>query len=197
MHPFDELLKQRSSICQEWASTHFAGGGTFRIFAKGQSQKMRRFLNEEIGDGQRFAACKNSSAYSRELERLVRRFQKKFRTNSSMGHRPPNFGQAAKVINLYVKALLQLPPCLFRLRDRIERHAHVTLDNVILGFMWGSREKPGHFHAAMRNCGTTRRPALSQLDRDSYFAFQGILADSASKRNIPPSAYDYFWVLER
>ena len=197
MYPYDELRSKRAEISREWASRTCAAGSTFRIFAKRESPRIKEFLIREIGDGSKLARCGDASAYENALRSIIHKLRRRTKTNRKMKHRRPNFGQAAKVVNLYVKALLQLPDYLLPYNKRkLEEYAHVALDSQILGRMWGRKGKPGHFQKELISAGIKKRPVLSNLkDEHEYSKIQKVLADSCSTRAIPRIAYDYYWAL--
>jgi len=114
-----------------------------------------------------------------------------------MKHPQPNFGETAKVVDLYVKALTHLPKCLLPHGEALEQRAHVILDNRILARMWGTRQEPGDFWAEMRALGVSRRPTLNHLDQKTYLKFQQLLAKYAHRKKMSTIAYDYFWTLRK
>jgi hypothetical protein len=194
-NPFNAVIKRRAEISAQWAKRVFATSSTFRMFDGGQSAKMRELLVKEIGDGSRLAKAKNEREYSRTLRHTIRRFQRRFKMNRNASRRPPGFGQAAKVVDLYVKALTQLPSRLLPHKIRLEKYAHVALDNVVMGHMWGSARRPGLFKEAMKGKGFHRRPKLSKLTREDYSTLQQVVANAARQQGLSPILYDYIWAL--
>jgi hypothetical protein len=194
--PFDVLIENRSAAASGWAARTFATGSTFRIFQQGTSKKVRRHLVKRIGDGRRLIRGNSREAYTRSLVTEVEWFQSHVRTNRRMKKKRPNFGQAAKLTNLYIKALLGLPLELLNHKRELEKLAHVILDNVVLKDMWGSRSAElGPFRCEMRMAGFEKLPTLSELNKREYLKLQGILADAAHKRGVAPIVYDYVWAL--
>jgi hypothetical protein len=126
MNPYDQLVKNRSLVAKTYAAM-MLNATTFRMFKKNQSEKIRKFLIRRIGDDSRLSRCENWDDYTRSLAAIIRAYQREFRMSRT--GRKPNFGQAAKVVNLYVKHLLMLPDYLVPYdRRRLEKHAHVPLD---------------------------------------------------------------------
>jgi hypothetical protein len=192
MNPYDKLVKNRSLIAAHNAAMMF-NQTTYRMFKKGQSERIRKFLIQQIGDGRELSHC-NGPKYAERLTAIIERFRRTFRM-SRTGRRP-NFGQAAKVVNLYVKHLLMLPDFLVAYdRRRLQMHAHVPLDRQILGRMWGRRNKEGDFRRDLNESGISRRPKLKELEKRDYIQIQCVLADAVRSAGIPTIAYDYLYAL--
>lgn len=190
MTSYDELLKDRSGITSDYAARTL-NATTFRMFRKKQSDKIRQFLIKRIVDGNGLANC-TASEYIKKLSTVVQEFRRSFVMNTG---KRPNFGQAAKPVNLYIKHLVATPSYLIsdRRRRDLEKHAHVPLDRLILDRMWGAPGKPGDFREELKTAGIVRRPKLSRLKKKDYLLIQGLLAKAARKAQLPPIAYDYFW----
>jgi hypothetical protein len=192
MNPYDKLVKNRSLIAAHNAAMMF-NQTTYRMFKKGQSERIRKFLIQQIGDGRELSHC-NGPEYSERLAAIIERFRRKFCMSKTKGK--PNFGQAAKIVNLYVKHLLMLPEYLVPYdRRRLEKHAHVPLDRQILGRMWGDRSKEGDFRRELKEYGISRRPELKELEKRDYVRIQRVLADAVRSAGIPTMAYDYLYAL--
>jgi hypothetical protein len=193
MNPYDRLLRNRSEISKNYAAQTLT---IFRMFRKNQSRDIKRFLMDQIGDGRDLAKCANRNEYMRKLAPIVRRFQGKFLTNNG---KRPNFGQAAKPVNLYIKHLLILPDCLFPLskpdKRKLQGHAHVPLDRYVLNRMWGDRKKSGDFRKELTSAGIKRQPHLRKLEEEDYSRIQKVLAEAPRKKQIPAIAYDYLYAL--
>jgi len=193
LNPFDELIKHRSLVAKNYAAM-MLNSTTYRMFQKDQSDDIRKFLIRRIGDGRKLSKCRSWDEYTRDLAAIIRAFQRKFRMSKTK--RKPNFGQAAKVVNLYVKHLLMLPDYLVSYnRRRLQGHAHVPLDKQILGRMWGERDKKGNFRCELCTSGIQHRPELRALEKSDYVRIQRVLADAERKSVIPTIAYDYLYAL--
>jgi len=193
MNPYDLLIKNRSLVAKNYAAM-MLNATTFRMFERNQSDKIRKFLIRWIGDGNGLAKCRNGNEYSTKLAAIIRGFQREFRMSST--RQKPNFGQAAKVVNLYVKHLLMLPDYLVPYdRGRLQRHAHVPLDKQILGRMWGDRRKPGDFRRELCASGISRRPELRAIEKRDYIRIQRVLAGAVRRSAVPTIAYDYLYAL--
>ncbi|HEV3218996.1 MAG TPA: hypothetical protein VGZ48_04450 [Candidatus Acidoferrales bacterium] len=194
MDPFDALIQNRAAAASGWAARTFATGSTFRIFQKKTSKKARKMLVQRIGDGERLVRGKHRDFYTLSLVAQIEWFRNHVRTNRRMKNKRPNFGQAAKLTNLYVKALLGLPSELLHHKRKLEKSAHVILDNVVLKRMWGSRRIGiGPFKNEMEKAGFNKLPTLRELGKKDYLTLQGILATAARKRGVAPILYDYVW----
>jgi len=193
MNPYHELIKNRSLVAKNYAAMTL-NATTFRMFQKGQADDIRKFLIGRIGDGSELSRCRSWNDYTRNLAAIIRAFQREFRMSKTK--RKPKFGQAAKVVNLYVKHLLMLPDYLVLYnRRRLESHAHVPLDRQILGRMWGERGKKGNFHLELCTSGIRYRPELRTLEKPDYIRIQRVLASAVRKSAIPAIAYDYLYAL--
>ena len=186
---FSEVLDSRSQIAAEWTAKTFATGATYRMFKEKQKADIEQFLKEKIGNGHRLASL-STPAYDKELERLIWQCQLRFKCNDNMNHVRPHFGQAAKVVNLYIKQLLLFPEYLLPYdKKKIEMHAHVILDGKVL------RHVKGNFERELKKQGIIKRPRLSNLYKKEYFAIQNIIRRAARQAKMPPIAYDYLWAL--
>jgi hypothetical protein len=194
MNPYDELLKNRSLVAKKYAAM-MLNSTTFRMFKKHQSDEIRKILIRRIGDGRRLSKCGSGAEYSNRLAAIIGGFRRQF--CMSRTGRSPNFGQAAKVVNLYVKHLLMLPDCLVppHRRRRLERYAHVPLDRQILGRMWGDRKTAGEFRRELQDSGICHPPALRKLEKRDYMRIQDVLAKAPRKKGVPTIAYDYLYAL--
>jgi hypothetical protein len=193
MSPYDQLVKNRSLVAKTYAAL-MLNATTFRMFKKKQSEMIRKFLIRRIGDGSRLSRCRNWDDYTGSLAAIVRAYQREFYMSKTK--RKPNFGQAAKVVNLYVKHLLMLPEYLIPYdRRRLEKHAHVPLDKQILGRMWGDRGKEGDFRCELCASGIRNLPQLKTLEKRDYIRIQRVLADADRKSDTPTIAYDYLYAL--
>jgi hypothetical protein len=186
-------VKNRSLVAKTYAAM-MLNATTFRMFKKNQSDEIRRFLIRRIGDGKRLSRRKTWDEYTRSLAAIIQAYQRGF--DMSRGKRKPNFGQAAKVVNLYVKHLLMLPEYLVPYdRHGLEKHAHVPLDRQILGRMWGDRGKEGDFRCELCASGIRHLPQLKTLEKRDYNRIQRVLADADRKSAVPTIAYDYLYAL--
>jgi hypothetical protein len=195
-NPYSRIGPAQSRIAADWAARNFATGSTFRMFKKGESSKIREFLKKRVNDGRELAKL-DESRYDEEINGLVRQIQRRFRCNKRMHHRRPNFGQAAKVVNLYIKALLLLPHYILRFdKTNLEKHAHVILDGIVLDLIWGRYPSEVYFRNELKK-KSFRKPQLRSLKKKQYFIIQRLLRTAASGQKIPPIAFDFFWALER
>jgi hypothetical protein len=193
---FASLLRDRSVAAVGWAARTFATGSTFRIFRKKTSRRVRKLLALRIGDGKSLVRGAGQPSHTRALVREIDWFRDHVQTNSRMGNKKPNFGQAAKLVNLYVKPLIGLPHALLPHKEKLERNVHVILDNVILKSMWGNRKLGiGPFKQEMEAAGFNRLPQLSGLTKSKYLKLQNIVAEAARKTGRAPIVYDYVWAL--
>jgi hypothetical protein len=62
MNPYDELVKNRSLVAKHYAAMMF-NSTTYRMFKKGQLDRLRKFLIRRIGDGRRLAKCGSGEEY--------------------------------------------------------------------------------------------------------------------------------------
>jgi len=193
MNPYDELTKNRSLVANNYAAMTL-NATTFRMFKKNQAGDIRNFLTERIGDGSELSKCKSWNDNTRNLTTVIPAFQREFCMSKTK--RKPNFGQAAKVVNLYVKHLLMLPDYLVPYnRRRLESHAHVSLDRQILGRMWGKRDNKGDFQVELCTSGIRRRPELKTFEKRDYIRIQRALSGTKRKSAIRAIAYDYLYAL--
>jgi hypothetical protein len=188
-NPFSEIRAIQSQIAAEWAAKTFATGATYRMFREKQKADIEKFLKKKIGNGQRLASL-STHAYDKELERLIWQFQLRFKCNDKMSHVRPHFGQAAKVVNLYIRQLLLFPQYLLPYdKKKIEMNAHVILDGKIL------RQVNDNLKLELKEQGIIKSPQLSTLYKKEYFAIQNVIRVAAKRAKIPPIAYDFLWAL--
>jgi len=190
--PFSRLTTHPDHAVAKWASQSFAGGSTFRLFERNSSKKIRKYLRTRVAHCRQLARARNECDFSETHAQLVKGLQRRVKLNSRLKHRPPNFGQAAKVINLYVKQFLL--GCDFLRpypKKELYRFAHVPLDGIVLKQVWED------FGAQLSCLGLSRRPSLNRLDRSTYAIIQNLLAKEAHKQGLPPLAYDFAWSADR
>jgi len=188
-NPYREIKRKRREAIVEWASRSFAGGSTFRMFAVGDSNEIRKFLCEEIGDCGKLVRVGTQEEYDKQLFKLIGKLRTKIRLNRNSRGRKVNFGQAAKVINLYIKQFLLFPDFMSLRcpKDHLYRLAHVPLDRVILDHIWRD------FGTQMEAHKIKRKPALRDLDQRIYTKLQSILAEAARDEKMARLAYDFRW----
>jgi len=185
--PYQLIRQRRREAVIKWASQSFAGGGTLRMFKKKSTADIRKFLRRNIGDCRTLAPAHTQDAYDRELFRLIRRLQERLRLNKRSKGRPARFGQAAKLINLYIKQFLLYPdfmsfPCR---RRNLYKFAHVPLDRIVLRHMW--KDFPHEMN------GIRPRLAVGDLSPEIYQTLQSILRNAARADRMLPLAYDFRW----
>jgi hypothetical protein len=110
--------------------------------------------------------------------------------STNRGH-GPGFGQAAKVVNLYVKQYLLRPEFMGRAEARVARRlykfAHVPLDRIVLDHAWEE------FHVELSRQGIKSQPKMSRLGKREYEIIQNVIFQKAKKLGLPPLAYDFRW----
>ncbi len=187
-NPFHTIRKNREKAVAKWAAQSFAGGGTFRMFAERHTKRIRKFLRREVRGCSELVRAKDADDYTKRLIGLVRRFQDdRIRLNRQSKRKYATFGQAAKVINLYIKQFLLRPDFMGRYpKQRIYRWAHVPLDRLVLRHMWKD------FRGPMKKAGFTREPRMHELEEEQYKKLQAILRQ-AKRHGLPPLAYDFRW----
>ncbi len=186
---FSTLRARQSQIAAEWTVKTFATGATYRIFKKKQKGDIESFLKKKLGDGHRLASL-TARAYDKELERLIWNFQLRFKCNLRMNHVRPHFGQAAKIINLYIKQLLLFPQYLLPYdKKKLEINAHIILDGKIL------RQVNDNLKRELIEQGLVKRPQRRTLFKKEYFVIQNVIRVAAKRAKIPPIAYDFLWAL--
>jgi hypothetical protein len=108
--------------------------------------------------------------------------------NSKNPQRRPKFGQAAKVINLYIKQYLLRPSFMGKQEaaraQTLYGYAHVPLDGIVLEHVWVD------FGKELSGSGP---PKLNRLEKEEYIQIQEVIALHAKKSKLPPLAYDFKW----
>jgi hypothetical protein len=113
-------------------------------------------------------------------------------SKSKNPQRRPEFGQAAKVVNLYIKQYLLRPPFMGKQEaaraQRLYRYAHVPLDGIVLDHVWEE------FHAELSRQCIKSQPKMGSLRQREYEIIQDVIYRKAKKLGLPPLAYDFRWV---
>ncbi len=191
-NPFEEIKKNHKRFLLKWVSRTFAGQAIFRIFEKHSAEKIRDILLRLIVDGKSLVRATSCDDYDNKLHTVVLAVRSGVKTNKRQGFGKPSFGQAAKVVNLYVKELVSRPGVIHeRDRQRLFKRAHVPLDNIVLDNAWND------FRAQLVRRGLQSKPTLKKLKRREYDIIQQVLRDEARKEGMSPLSYDLVWALRR
>lgn len=164
-----------------WTSRTFASSSTFRMLPRGKSEAVKEWLREEVGDGRDLSRLPNQNRYDSYLKRLI----KKLCLNEGLC-----FGHAAKLMNLYVKALLTrreiLSPRDFR---QMCKHAHVPLDRIVFDSFWHD------FPKCAEKIGLRRHPSIKSISEQEYDQIQDTIRTAAHQERLPAIAYDFCWAI--
>ena len=192
--PFQRISENREKAVVEWAARSFAGSSTFRMFAKNHSENIRKFLQREIGNCSDLSRSHTRAEYTQRLLSCISKFRSssiRMNSRSKNRGRRPGFGQAAKVINLYIKQYLLRPDFMGRRQARAARRlykfAHVPLDRIVLGRVWED------FQRELSKNGIGSQPKMSRLQERDYSIIQEVIYRNARATGLPPIAYDFNW----
>ena len=164
------------------------------MFAEKHSEKIRKFLQREIGNCSDLSECSTQAEYTQRLLLLISEFRSssiRMNRRSKNRRRRPGFCQAAKVVNLYVKQYLLRPEFMGRVQARVARKlykfAHVPLDRIVLDHVWEE------FHVELSRQCIKSQPKMSRLDEREYKIMQDVIYRKARRLGLPPLAYDFRW----
>ncbi len=185
-NPFQQIKKNRKKMLLRYISRAFATGSTFRMLrSKHKSDWFRSKLQEVLRDGRALARNMTDEHFDGHLIEAIRRLRK------ATGRREKeriSFGHAAKLINLYVKALaLHRDVIPNGIAKKIRKHAHVPLDRIIL------KRAMKDFPNCVSALGIKRNTGVGQISEEQYKGLQSLLRGAARKEGMEPLAYDLWW----
>jgi hypothetical protein len=177
---FDEVNERRHELLTSWVSRIFLMGNTARMLRGIKAATVRKLLHDAMGDCGALAKCNSQRSFDRLWSRYVSKLERT---------RHVRFGQAAKLVNLYVKAAAADRDLLrTRQAERIRKWAHCPIDSRILTRLLLD------FPDKMRGIKIRRAIPLKDISENQYRQIQEFLRKDAARARRIALDYDLAYV---
>lgn len=177
---FDNVNERRHELLTFWVSRIFLMNNTARMLRGIKATRVRALLHDSIGDCNALARCKTQGSFDALWHRYVAKLGKTRRVP---------FGQAAKLVNLYIKAaIMQRGLLTDRQANAIRRFAHVPIDSLVQKSLWSD------FCDELKASKVRRNVSLKRMERRDYYRMQQILRDHARNSDCVPLDYDFAYL---
>jgi len=188
--PFAKIKRNYRAFQLKYVSRAFATSSTLRMLRKWKHDDIRELMRTSLGNCRVLYRSNSQPRFDRDLKSLIDSVRKKSRHFKRKQHRKICFGHAAKLVNLYIKALVSRRDVLNpRNANHIAKYAHVPLDRIVLKRVLQDFPELDSKKAIKRNM------AIKDLDEEHYTVIQEKIRVSAHKVGMKPLDYDLWWAV--